>query len=470
VKSENPFIHLDEKIIGDVYTNSEVMENLLVLCDEYGSRFGGTEGERKAAEFFQQKMKAYGLQNVHQEPVPYVGWRRGDAKLEILSPISKKIDCISLPLSPAGTVESTIIDMEDGAPSEFEARSAEIKDKVVMTTSVVAPAGSKRWIHRGEKYGRSVLAGARAFIFVNHYAGYGPATGGVGHDGPGHIPAISICKEDGAFLQRLIQRHGEVKVRITTTDHSEPMTSWNVLGDLPGQEDPDLIVMIGCHYDGHDISQGAEDPASGVVAILEAARVLAKYAPQLPYTIRFAMWGVEEIGLLGSREYVKAHKDELANIRFYLNMDSAGSSRNNRDVIVNEWEQLEPLFKGYSQEMALDFKVAQSLSAFSDHFPFFLEGVPTGGMESAERSLGGRGYGHTRYDTVDKVEIRSLREAAVLAARLSLRMASEKRWPAAKREPAVVQKLLDRPDYQEEKAFRESLDAFYAQEEKDKPV
>jgi len=468
MKIENSFLDTDGKIIGDVYTSDEVMDNLLVLCDEYGSRFGGTEGERRAAEFIQKKMKAYGLTNVHQEPVPYIGWQRGEAQLEILSPLHKKIDCISLPLSPAGTVEATIMDMEDGAPSAFEQRSTEIKDKVVMTTSVVAPGGSKRWIHRGEKYGRSVLTGARAFIFVNHYPGFGPATGGVGHDGPGYIPAISICKEDGAFLQRLIRRHSEVKVRITTTDHSEPMTSWNVLGDLPGQEDPDIIVMIGCHYDGHDISQGAEDPASGVVAVLEAARVLAKYAKQLPYTIRFALWGVEEIGLLGSREYVKAHNDELPNIRFYLNMDSAGSSRNNRDLIVNEWEQLEPLFKGYSQDMALDFKVAQSLSAFSDHFPFFLEGVPTGGMESAERSLGGRGYGHTRYDTVDKVEIRSLREAAVLAARLSLRMASEKHWPAARREPAVVQKLLDRPEYQEEKAFRERLNAFYTQAAKDR--
>jgi hypothetical protein len=65
------------------------------------------------------------------------------------------------------------------------------------------------------------------------------------------------------------------------------------------------------------------------------------------------------------------------------------------------------------------------------------------------------------------VEIRSLREAAVMAARLSLRMASEKQWPVAKREPAVVQKLLDRPEYQEEKVFRERLDAFYTKAAKE---
>jgi len=87
--------------------------------------------------------------------------------------------------------------------------------------------------------------------------------------------------------------------------------------------------------------------------------------------------------------------------------------------------------------------------------------VPTGGMESVERSLAGRGYGHTQYDTVDKVEIGCLREASVLAARLALRIASQKPWPASQREKAAVLELLDSPDYRQESEFRDRLDAFY---------
>jgi Zn-dependent M28 family amino/carboxypeptidase len=461
MSSNNPYLTVDQKIVGDTYTSTEVMDNLITLCDDFGSRFGGTEGERQAAEFIKAKLEQYGLNNVHLEAVEYVGWTRGDAKLEIISPVKKAIPCISLPHSPPIDMQGVIIDMADGAPEDFDLRADEIQGKIVMTTSAVSPKGSKRWIHRSEKYGRSLLAGATGFIFVNHYPGYGPATGGIGHNGEGLIPGISICKEDGAFIQRLIKNKGEVRIRLTTTDHSEPMTSWNIIGELPGQQDPDQLVMLGCHYDGHDVSQGAEDPASGVVAVMEAARMLAKYALGLRCTVRFALWGVEEIGLLGSIEYAKQHMDELSNVRFYLNMDSAGARGNNRDIVLNEWPNLAPLFEGWAAEMALEFAVGQSVSAHSDHFPFFMTGVPTGGIQSAEQSMEGRGYGHTQYDTVDKVELTSLREAATLAARLALRIANVEAWPVSRRDEAAVLELLDSPDYQEEKAFRERVDRLY---------
>jgi Iap family predicted aminopeptidase len=457
----NLFLPIDQQIVGDCYTGTEVMDNLITLCDEFGSRFGGTDGERRAAEFLKARMEAYDLSNVHLEPVQYIGWIRGEAKLEIIGPVQKSIPCISLPHSPAGTLDGTIVDMGDGAPEDFDRRPDEIRGKVVMTTSVVNPKGSKRWIHRSEKYGRSLLAGASGFVFVNHYPGYGPATGSIGHDGEALIPGVSICMEDGAYIRRLAQRNGKVRIRLTTTDQCQPMTSWNVIGDLPGQAESERIVMIGSHYDGHDISQGAEDPASGVVSVLEAARLLAKYASGLPCTVRFVLWGVEEIGLLGSRAYVATHADELDQIRFYLNMDSAGAQSNDRDIVLNEWPELQLLLEKWSADMALDFAVAQRTSAFSDHFPFFMAGVPTGGMQSADLSLAGRGYGHTQHDTVDKVKLTCLREASTLAARLALRLASERDWPAARRDEEAILRLLDTPDYREERELRARVDAYY---------
>ena len=111
--------------------------------------------------------------------------------------------------------------------------------------------------------------------------------------------------------------------------------------------------------------------------------------------------------------------------------------------------------------MALGFAVGQSVSAYSDHFPFFMAGVPTGGMQSAERSLAGRGYGHTQYDTVDKVDLTGLREASTLAARLALRIAIEETWPVTRRDEKTVLEMLDSAEYREEKEFRDRLDAFY---------
>ena len=448
----NPYLNVDQQMVGDIYTAPDVMDNLTVLCDDFGSRFGGTDGERQAAEFIKETLTSYGLQNVHLEPVEYIGWTRGSAVLEIISPIEKQIPCITLPHSPAVDMEATIIDVGDGGPLDFEKHQADIPGKFVMVNSKTQPRGSQRWVHRGEKYGRSMLAGAAGFIFVNHYPGYGPATGGIGRGGEGLIPGISVSYEDGAFIQRLLQRKGEVKIRLRTTDHCAPMVSWNIIGDLPGASAGAQIVMLGCHYDGHDISQGAVDPASGAVAVLEAARVLAKYAGQMTHTVRFALWGVEEIGLLGSRAYVDAHADELDNIRFYFNMDAAGGARP-KDVVLNEWSELETLVSQWQKEMALDFAVGQSVNAFSDHFPFLLAGVPTGGMEAVERDLSGRGYGHTHYDTLDKVQIRNLRDAAALAARLAVRVANASDWPASRRSQEAVNALFDKPRYQEERAI-----------------
>jgi Zn-dependent M28 family amino/carboxypeptidase len=238
------------------------------------------------------------------------------------------------------------------------------------------------------------------------------------------------------------------------------MTSWNVIGDLPGTDETGQMVILGCHYDGHDISQGAEDPASGVVAVLEAARLLATHAPDLPCTVRFAMWGIEEIGLIGSREYVKAHPDQLDAIRFYLNLDSAGAASNNRDIVLNEWDQLQQLFEDWSEEMAWQYAVGQSMMAFSDHFPFFMAGVPTGGIMSAQLSLAGRGYGHTQYDTVDKVGLTALREAATLASRIALRIATAD-WPVGRRSEETVRELLDTPDYRAALEWRARVDELY---------
>lgn len=454
---------IDLMISGDGYTSTEAMDNLTILCDDFGSRFGGTEGEKLAAAFIKQKLESYGLSNVHLEPFDYIGWRRGEAVLEITSPIQKVIDCISLPHSPAVDLTATLYDAGDGSPELFMENGADMAGKIVMADSQTYPSGSKRWVHRGEKYGRSLLNGAVAFLFMNHYPAYGPATGGIGHDGKaGLIPGLSVSYEDGSFLQRLVKKHGEVTLRIRTTDVNEPMTSWNVVGDLPGKEDPNTVVMLGCHYDGHDISQGAQDPASGAVAVMEAARLLAKYASNLPYTVRFALWGVEEIGLLGSFFHADKHADQLDNLRFYFNMDGAGSI-SNKGIVLNEWEALETLVKSWQKEMAYEFKTAQSINAHSDHYPFLLKGVPTGGMEPVPRSTGGRGYGHTRYDTLDKVTLRGLQDASVLGALIGYRLAActAEAWPVTRRPESEVRDLLDRPENKDQAQHAEAVSAYY---------
>jgi hypothetical protein len=108
--------------------------------------------------------------------------------------------------------------------------------------------------------------------------------------------------------------------------------------------------------------------------------------------------------------------------------------------------------------MKLDFSVGQKFHSFSDHFPFLLEGVVTGGIESVRESRTGRGYGHTYYDTVDKVPLTALRDASALAARIAFRVAMEENWPVKLRTHEEVGKLMAKPPHSEAQEFRKKLE------------
>lgn len=457
----NPFLAVEQRMLGDIHTSSEPMDNLVVLCDEFGSRAAGTPGERQAADFFVRKFSEYGLRNAHLEEYGYYGWARGEAKLEIVAPVRKAIACISLPMSPAGEVEAEIVSLRDGAPADFEAAGEALRGKIAMV-GARPPRGLNRTVHRSEKFNRSVLGGAAAFLYVSQYEAYGPETGSIANDRPALIPGISISKESGAYLQRLAERHGTVRLRLRTTDQHGPTQSWNVIAELPGNAKSDEWVILGCHYDGHDIAQGAEDPASGAVAVLEAARVLAAHAAaELGCGIRFIEFGTEEIGLIGAYRYAAAHRDELAQIRFMLNMDAAGCA-GRKGVTINRWPELDAFFATARREMKTDLPTGQKTGAFSDHFPFFLEGVPTGMMGDPDAANTGRGFGHSAYDTLDKIHLDNLRAAAGVACRLALRISRAESWPAKLRSKDVVQKLIDAEPNLEMLKLRPQIDALYA--------
>ncbi len=435
--TENPYLDIDRKMLGDIHTSREMMDNLEILCDDYGSRFGGSEGERLAARFFRDKFTAYGLANVKMEPYRYAAWTRGETTLQITAPVQREIPCIALPYCPSAGIEAEVVSVGDGTPDDFAEAGRRLKGKFAMATSKT-PADLGRFVHRSEKYGRSALAGAAGFIFMNHYDGLGPATGSIADNREAIIPGISVGKEEGQYLERLIRRKGTVRLKLKTRNRTRERTSWNVVGELRGNTIPDQWVLIGCHYDGHDISQGAHDPISGLAAIMDAARVLSAYAgDRIACGIRFVAFGTEEIGLIGAKEYVKAHQPELDQIRLLLNMDSAGGA-GRKGIVMHYWPELDAFFDQVRTQLHEDLPYGNRLSAFSDHFPFFEAGVPTAGMGDVEATYSGRGFGHTAFDTLDKLHLGDLRAAASIASRVLLRIACAEEWPARRRSQEAV--------------------------------
>ena len=263
---QNPYIETDRLMLGDIHTSSSTMDNLQILCDDFGSRFGGTPGEKLAAQFFRDRYREYGLSNVKMEPYKYASWARGETQLDMVSPEKKAIPCIALPYCPSASLEAELVTVGDGAPAEFERAGKSLKGKIVIATSR-PPVGLGRNVHRSEKYGRSALAEALGFIFMNHYDGLGPATGSIARNREALIPGISISKEWGEYLTRIHKRKGAVRLRLKARHRTRTRTSWNVVGELPGLQHPDRWVLAGCPYDGHDISQGAPAPESGMAIV-----------------------------------------------------------------------------------------------------------------------------------------------------------------------------------------------------------
>jgi Iap family predicted aminopeptidase len=446
---ENPYADVDRRIVSEIYTSSEPLDNLKVLCDVYGSRFPGTPGDLSAVKYMVEKLKSYGIENARYESFSLPGWKRGPAKLTVLSPSTREIDCISLPHSIAGQVEGKVVWLGDGAIESYEKRRKEIEGNIVMVSSA-NPIGMDRPLHRSEKFLRSVLAGAKGWIFMNQYPGYGPQTGGISPI----IPSIGVSYEDGMFLVRTLEREGNVSLRIETTDRNMDVTTYNVIADIQGTSDSREHVVVGCHYDGHDISQGAEDPASGTVVVMEIARNLQAVKDRMKRRVRCICFGAEEIGLYGSYNYVAMHKNEMDDVRFMLNLDSGGN-KGKKGVILHDFPELEPFIAKAASEMRAELPTFQRVGPYSDHWPFFLKGVPSGsgGDPEAIRTNTGRGFGHSKFDTVDKVELEQLRLASANYARLLFRIANAEDWKPRRKSENEIKEFIKKQGYDQTVQF-----------------
>ncbi|MFQ6052945.1 MAG: M28 family metallopeptidase, partial [Candidatus Bathyarchaeia archaeon] len=270
----------------------------------------------------------------------------------------------------------------------------------------------------------------------------------------GEIPGIGVSKETGSFIVRQMGR-GPVRVRMTTTDEVNPAErSWNVVGEIPGGELRDRLIVVGAHFDGHDIAQGAMDDGAGAVTIMEAARALAKHKGTLKRTIRFICFACEEIGVTGSTCYVDKHRDELDSIDLMINCDGAGRGLRH-GFRVSGPQELIGYLQSLADEIGYRMRVEPSLSAASDHWPFYMQGIPAATFaatrDPAEVARVGRGWGHTSADTLDKVDPRGLKEGAATLAQFLIRLADE---PGAIAERTPIEEIVA---YLEEKGLAKTL-------------
>ena len=426
-------------VTGEVMSGSEARENLRVLCDEIGGRVTGTDAGRKARDFAERTFTSYGLENVRQEEFGMFGWEGVDLKCEVVSPRYFKLNALSLaytPSTPHGGIEAEVVDAAHGNPKELDALEYTLEGKIALVESGRMPGG--RWMHRSEVMAEVARRGAAGMLYQNRSAGGLPVLGMCWHGGLSPIPGVGIPKEDGDAIRRMLERGGDVTMRLTAGNLSGDITSANVVGEIPGRGTG--IVVIGAHLDSWANGQGAVDNGSGSVVLMEAARAIMAAGIRPEATIRFVLFMGEEMGLDGSRSYVEQHAGELDRHRAMINLDMEGTPLGIRAMGREEagpW--LEELF-GALDAFDLTEGISYRAHLYGDHHFFLLAGVPVLMPISRVENDAARYY-HTAADTYDKVTFLQLSLDAAFVATVALELA------------ATEEPVMKRLDNEEMKAF-----------------
>jgi len=239
-------------------------------------------------------------------------------------------------------------------------------------------------------------------------------------------PSIAITPEQYNRIFRLIERSipVQISVEVKAQFHRDDLDSINVIAELPGLSKPDEIVMIGAHLDSVGTGLGATDNAAGCAVMLEVVRILKTLGLNLDRTVRLALWGGEEQGLLGSKAYVEQHfgnpktmelNAEHEKLTAYFNLDNGTGKI--RGVYLQGNDMVRPIFKAWLspfQDMG-----ATSLSirktGGTDHLSFDAVGLPGFQFIQDPIEYSTRSH-HSNMDLYDRIQPGDLMQASAIIA------------------------------------------------------
>ena len=410
------------KILPIVMGPSPLEDNLRRLTDEVGGRVTGSPEMAKAVDWGVAAFRAAGI-DVHTEKYTLpVTWAEGDTRLELLGPEKFTVRLVAegwSPATPAGGIEATLIDVQDGSADDF-ARAGSIKGAILLVHSEIGSTWADLFreyslppgiIDRSKKGGAAAILwmGARERLLMYRHTN-------TGEDALDVIPQAVLAREDAFRLARAIAANpGKVRARFTMPNKiGGPVDQFNVIGEIRGYEKPDESVILGAHLDSWELGTGALDDGCNAALVIEAARAIKASGLVPRRTIRFILWSGEEQGMFGSWQYVKAHQAELDKIRAEIAFDNGtGRTRGfqlsgRRDTLDALNEILKPLASWDVSNNSLDGDIG------TDNWDFVLEGVPT--LIANQDVANYLPNYHAASDTFDKVDIREMKINTVVAA------------------------------------------------------
>ncbi len=349
-----------------------------------GTRAAGLPGYDASLNYVKSKMQAAGY-NVSLNAFPFLFIP--PSVLRQISPTSATYETGAFTGTGYGTITGnvTAVDISLALPRDPVTSGCEAADFAGF------PVGNIALIQRGTcafaiKALNAEAAGASAVIIFNQGNTLLREDLIIGTLAPSvaNIPVVGASFANGVALS---QAGSQAFIKV---DPAQTITQYNVIAESKAG-DPNNIVMVGAHLDSVQRGPGINDNGSGSAALLEVAEQMAKVKPV--NKVRFAWWGAEESGLVGSRAYVAGLSDvERNKIALYLNFDMIGSPNHvffvydgdDSDVVGAAAgpagsAQIEDLFEAYYTNKGLPFK-GTDFSGRSDYGPFIAVNIPSGGL------------------------------------------------------------------------------------------
>ena len=360
-----------------------------------GTRVASSPGYDASAAYVADRMSAAGY-NVTVQPFDFPYFEENQpALLQQIDPVFTNYPYFDgagfATMSYSGSGDVTAIaegvDIIDptGQPANTSTSACEASDFAGFTSGNIAI------VQRGScsfalKATNAEAAGAVGVVIMNEgQPGRTEAFPGTLGGPVSTVPVVGAAYDVGVELAG-----GGVEVRMFTDTTSETRTTVNVLAEST-TGDPNNVVMAGAHLDSVAEGPGIQDNGSGSAAILEVAEQMAKVKPR--NQVRFAWWGAEESGLLGSEYYVaNLSDDEIDDISLYLNFDMVGSP--NHVFFIYDGDdsdgvgagpgpegsaQIEAFFEDFYADAGESYK-GTDFSGRSDYGPFIEVGIPSGGL------------------------------------------------------------------------------------------
>jgi len=442
-----------------------VMDITSDLTDVYGPRLTGSPNIRKAGEWAIKEMQGWGLTNTKLEPWgPFGrGWTNDRFVAQMIAPTTGTLIGYPKAWTPGtnGPIKADAIFAPLNNDRDLDNFRGKLKGKFVLTTA--ARGVTPHFEPEGRRYTDDDLA-ARARQQV------GPGRGGPGGpqadasfatrrtaflvsegvaatiepgrgDGgtvfvqsggsrnatdPPTVPQIVMAVEHYNRLVRILDKKIPVTLEldVKNTFYDSDLNAFTVVGEIPGTDRADELVMIGAHFDSWHTGTGATDNAAGSAVMMEAMRILKATGLRLRRTVRIALWSGEEQGLLGSRAYVTEHfadrntmetKPAHAKFSGYFNVDNGTGAI--RGVYLQGNEAVAPIFKAWMEPFANLGMTTLTIrnTGGTDHQSYDAVGLPGFQFIQDPIEYDSRTH-HSSMDVYDRVQAGDMMQNAVIVA------------------------------------------------------